>query len=396
MSATTTAPSLPAACDFTVFGGTGDLALRKLLPALYLRDREGHLPDDTRIIGVSRSGLDDDGYRAKVRDALTAYVAPALTSTSPRRPASSAGCTTSPSTPPDADDWHCCTVCSRTARRTRRRSGCSTSRSRPSCSARSASACDETAPSTPTPAWCWRSRSATTSPRARAINDEVGAVFAEEQIFRIDHYLGKESVQNLLVTRFANTFLEPLWNSRWVDHVQITVAESLGVGEPRRLLRPLRRAARHGAEPPAAAALPGRHGAADVRRARDRARREAQGAAGAASRCTGADVDRDTVRGQYGAGLVDGAAVPAYADELGHAQQRAPRRSWRSAPRCRTGAGPACRSTCAPASGWTGRRRRSWWSSRSCRTRCSRTARASRRPTGCTSRCSPTRACGCT
>ena len=66
---------------------------------------------------------------------------------------------------------------------------------------------------------------------ARAVNDAVGRVFAEPQIFRIDHYLGKESVQNLLVTRFANTFLEPLWNSRWVDHVQITVAESLGVGE---------------------------------------------------------------------------------------------------------------------------------------------------------------------
>ena len=65
---------------------------------------------------------------------------------------------------------------------------------------------------------------------ACAINDAVGAVFDESQIFRIDHYLGKESVQNLLVTRFANTFLEPLWNSSWIDHVQITVAESLGVG----------------------------------------------------------------------------------------------------------------------------------------------------------------------
>ena len=64
---------------------------------------------------------------------------------------------------------------------------------------------------------------------AQAINDAVG-VFDERQIFRIDHYLGKESVQNLLVTRFANTLLEPLWNSSWIDHVQITAAESLGVG----------------------------------------------------------------------------------------------------------------------------------------------------------------------
>src|SRR5262245_52892678 len=67
---------VPEACDFTVFGGTGDLALRKLLPALYLRDLEGQLPDDTRIVGVSRAELDDDGYRAEVRAALTSYVAP--------------------------------------------------------------------------------------------------------------------------------------------------------------------------------------------------------------------------------------------------------------------------------------------------------------------------------
>ena len=86
---------------------------------------------------------------------------------------------------------------------------------------------------------------------AQAINDAVGAVFDERQIFRIDHYLGKESVQNLLVTRFANTLLEPLWNSSWIDHVQITAAESLGVGAARRLLRQIRRTARHAAEPSA-------------------------------------------------------------------------------------------------------------------------------------------------
>ncbi|WP_205013943.1 glucose-6-phosphate dehydrogenase, partial [Nocardioides albidus] len=64
---------------------------------------------------------------------------------------------------------------------------------------------------------------------SRVVNDAVGRVFEERQIFRIDHYLGKESVQNLLVTRFANVFLEPIWNSRWIDHVQITVSEKLGV-----------------------------------------------------------------------------------------------------------------------------------------------------------------------
>jgi glucose-6-phosphate 1-dehydrogenase len=59
----------------------------------------------------------------------------------------------------------------------------------------------------------------------------VGEVFPENAIFRIDHYLGKETVQNLLILRFANTLLEPLWNSGGIDHVQITVAESLGAGK---------------------------------------------------------------------------------------------------------------------------------------------------------------------
>jgi glucose-6-phosphate 1-dehydrogenase len=58
----------------------------------------------------------------------------------------------------------------------------------------------------------------------------VGEVFPEDAIFRIDHYLGKETVQNLLILRFANTLLEPVWNANGIDHVQITVAESLGVG----------------------------------------------------------------------------------------------------------------------------------------------------------------------
>ena len=71
----------------------------------------------------------------------------------------------------------------------------------------------------------------------------------EQQIYRIDHYLGKETVQNILVFRFANGIFEPIWNRRYIDHVQITVAETVGVETARRLLRPRRRAARHGAQP---------------------------------------------------------------------------------------------------------------------------------------------------
>src|SRR5712672_3930232 len=64
---------------------------------------------------------------------------------------------------------------------------------------------------------------------ARALNDEVNKVFDENQIFRIDHYLGKETVQNILVFRFANGIFEPIWNRRYIDHIQITVAETVGV-----------------------------------------------------------------------------------------------------------------------------------------------------------------------
>ena len=64
---------------------------------------------------------------------------------------------------------------------------------------------------------------------ARELNRQVNAVFSEEQVFRIDHYLGKETVQNILVFRFANGIFEPIWNRNYIDHVQITVAETLGV-----------------------------------------------------------------------------------------------------------------------------------------------------------------------
>ena len=73
-----------APCDFLVFGGTGDLAMRKLLPALYLRDRDGQLPDQTRIIAISRAGLDDAGFRDKVDAELQRHV-PASTARRPRR-----------------------------------------------------------------------------------------------------------------------------------------------------------------------------------------------------------------------------------------------------------------------------------------------------------------------
>jgi glucose-6-phosphate 1-dehydrogenase len=156
---------------------------------------------------------------------------------------------------------------------------------------------------------------------ARAVNDAVGQVFDESQIFRIDHFLGKESVQNLLVTRFANTFLEPLWNSHWVDHVQITVAESLGIGDrggyydhsgalrdmvQNHLLQLLCLVAM---EPPTYIG-------------RETVRDEKLKVLQALKPMSPIDVDRDTVRGRYTEGLVDGAAVTSYSHDLGYGGSR--------------------------------------------------------------------------
>ena len=78
-------------------------------------------------------------------------------------------------------------------------------------------------------AWWWRSRSATTWPSARALNAPLLKVLDEEQIYRIDHFLGKETVQNIMALRFANGLFEPIWNRDHIDHVQITAAETVGV-----------------------------------------------------------------------------------------------------------------------------------------------------------------------
>ncbi len=307
--------AMPERCDFTVFGGTGDLALRKLLPALYLRDREGQLPPDTRIIAVSRHDLDDEAYRAEIRAALEREVASAdLHEPDVARLLSRLHHVCLDVA--DPADWH------QLHGRLKDRVGY-----------------DETirvfylavAPSLFGPI-CDRlaaidvvdaeARLVMEKPvgrdlaSAKEVNTTVGRVFDERQIFRIDHYLGKETVQNLLVTRFANTFLEPLWNSRWVDHVQITVAESLGVGTragyydhagalrdmlQNHLLQLLCLVAM---EPPTHV---------DRETVRDEKLKVLQ----ALKPMTPAGVDRDTVRGRYLAGLVEGQPVSSYADEVG-------------------------------------------------------------------------------
>ena len=151
---------------------------------------------------------------------------------------------------------------------------------------------------------------------ARALNRELQAVLAENQIYRIDHYLGKETVQNILVLRFANGLFEPVWNQRYVDHVQITAAETLGVEnragyyEDAGALRDMvsnhlfQLLALIAMEPPASL------DAAAVRDEKAKVLRAIRPFAPE-------EVLERTVRGQYGAGAVEEKPVPAYRNEHG-------------------------------------------------------------------------------
>jgi glucose-6-phosphate 1-dehydrogenase len=299
------------AFDLVVFGGTGDLARRKLMPALYYRDRDEQIPPESRIIGVSRGDLGRDDYAALIEAALREHL------------------------PEAALDPDCLArFLGRLDHITLDAVG---AHGWPELAARLADASERvrvfylaTAPGLfgricrnvgAAGLNSSAARVVLEKPighdlaSARAINDEVGAVFAEEAIFRIDHYLGKEAVQNLMALRFANSLFEPLWNSSAIDHVQITVAETIGVegrgayydtaGALRDMVQNhiLQLLCLVALEPPTCLEA-------------DPVRDEKLKVLRALRRVQGADVALKTVRGQYRAGASDGGAVPAYAEEI--------------------------------------------------------------------------------
>ena len=181
----------------------------------------------------------------------------------------------------------------------------------------------------------------------------------EKQIYRIDHYLGKETVQNILAFRFANGIFEPVWNRRYVDHVQVTVAEELGVelrGDyydragalrdmvPNHIFQLITLMAM---EPP-------------ISFDADSVHDEQTKILRAIQPLNPEQVLTQAVRGQYGEGMIDGKPVPAYRAEPNVPKDSQRRPSWRWLCTSTTGAGPACRSICAPENAWRRGSRKSW------------------------------------
>ena len=303
--------------DLVVFGGSGDLTYRKLLPALYHRHRDGQLPAHARITGVSRRAMSTDEYRQATRKALVEHVSTDAHDNTEIETFlerlhfvkvdvnSDEGWDALKAALKDREDQIRAfylavtpelfgTICAKLG-----------------------------ANGLVTPA----SRIIIEKPighdlaSAREVNDAVGAVFEERQIYRIDHYLGKETVQNLMALRFANFLLEPLWNAAHIDHVQITVAETLGVegrggyydqaGALRDIVQNhmIQLLCLIAMEPPSLMDA-------------DSVRDEKLKVLKALRPISNSPSNPLTVRGQYRAGAIDGQSVPGYLDEVENQSSR--------------------------------------------------------------------------
>ena len=295
-------------CDMLVFGGTGDLALHKLLPALYHLHRDGRLPADMRILAVARNVLERADYQSLAERRCRAQVA---------------------RNDFDNETW---------ASFAERLDYFAMDASQSAEFGRlnkflGASACQRA-----------RIYYLTTAPdlfeaiadnlamvglagdntrivlekpighsltSALEINAAIGAAFSETQVFRIDHYLGKETVQNLMALRFANALFEPIWRAGHIDHVQISVNETLGVenrgayydhaGAMRDMIQ------NHLLQLLCLVAME-----APVRFDAEAVRNEKVRILEALKPISGLDVQDKTVRGQYTAGKIGGQEVPAY------------------------------------------------------------------------------------
>ena len=211
--------------DLVLFGGTGDLAWRKLMPALFQAFRHGTLPEGGRIIGVARDALSDAQYRALIRsrfDQVELAKRPSAEEFD-RFAALLHFIRMDLSQPADY---------ARLASSLRERSPDTVVMYLATAPALFAVACEQLAAAglnTPQTRIVLEKPLGHDLASNRAINETVRSAFSERQIFRIDHYLGKPSVQNLFALRFGNSLFEPLWRRETIANIQITIAEDLGV-----------------------------------------------------------------------------------------------------------------------------------------------------------------------
>lgn len=302
--------------DFVMFGATGDLAERKLLPALYRRQAAGQFQDPTRIIGASRSKMSDQEYRAYARTAILEHVKAEeieqegldrfieRLSYIPVDAKSGDGFAALKAAIGDADRIRVFYLAVG-----------------PELFGMIADRLKEHG------LVCSNCRIVVEKPigrdlaSARALNDLIGNDFREQQIFRIDHYLGKETVQNLMALRFANALYEPLWNSAHIDHVQITVAETVGLegragyydkaGALRDMVQNhmLQLLCLVAMEPPSSMDA-------------DAVRDEKLKVLRSLKRINGNEAPKNTVRGQYRAGASANGPVKGYVEELENGESR--------------------------------------------------------------------------
>ena len=296
--------------DYVVFGGTGDLARRKLLPALYHRDEAGQIPEISRIIGSARAEMTRAQFQTLVQKSLAEFIgADHLDKTVLHRFLDRLHFVSCDATA--ARGWAELGKLLNTKPRKVRIFYLATA---PDLYGAIADTIKSHKLNTPETRIVLEKPIGHDLASARDINDRVGAVFDERNIFRIDHYLGKETVQNLLVLRFANSLFEPVWNHNGIDHVQITVAETVGVedrggyydhtGALRDMIQNhlMQLLCLVAMEPPASL---------DRESVRDEKIKVLQSLAP----ITQADIATKTVRGQYRAGAINGKPVKAYAEE---------------------------------------------------------------------------------
>jgi len=313
-------------CVVVIFGATGDLTKRKLIPALYRLVQERLVPAEFAVVGASRTEMSHEEFRARMRDAVAQFA--------------EGGIGDEQVWNSFAEKLHYATLDIGTAEHygplaellTRIDAERGTQGNRlfylstaPSLYSEAVAQLGRAGLARSERGWVRvivEKPFGTDLESARQLNREIHQHLDERQIYRIDHYLGKETVQNLLVFRFANGIYEPLWNRQYIDHVQITNAETVGVegrggyyekaGVVRDMLQNhvFQVLSLVAMEPPASL---------DAEAVRD----EKIKAMTAARPFTPERVRADCVRGQYGAGAINGQGVPGYREEEGVAPDSA-------------------------------------------------------------------------